>query len=119
LLAGSADQDIQGADIVAFDTLAYVKHLEEAGIDRKQAEAHAEAMNQYLRPDLATKDDITTVRGEITALRSEVATDIAALRSDIAALRSDMAQRESRLIGVIAAMLGVLFALLALLRLLT
>lgn len=33
-----------------FDTLEYVKKLEEAGIDRKQAEAHLEAMRAVLDP---------------------------------------------------------------------
>ena len=40
---------------MAFDTLAYVKRLETAGIDRREAEAHAEAINETLRPDIATR----------------------------------------------------------------
>ena len=94
---------------MVFDTLAYMKRLEAGGIARDQAEAHAEAINDYLRPDLATKDDIAV-------LRSELKTDIAALRSDIATFRQDMAQREARLIGIVAAMLGVLFGAIALLK---
>jgi hypothetical protein len=57
---------------MAFDTLAYMKRLEAGGIDRAQAEAHAEAINDYLRPDLATKDDIAALRGEMELLRGEM-----------------------------------------------
>jgi hypothetical protein len=114
---------------MAFDTLAYMKRLEAGGIDRAQAEAHAEAVNDYLRPDLATKEDIATLRGkmellrsEMQVLRAEVHADMAGLEQRmvgaISTLRQDTANREARLIGVIAAMLGVLFGLIALLKLL-
>jgi hypothetical protein len=102
---------------MAFDTLAYMKRLEAGGIARDEAEAHAEAVNNYLRPDLATKDDIALLRSEMAALRGELKSDIAALRSDLATFRQDVAQRESRLITINAAMLGVLFAAIALLKL--
>ena len=102
---------------MAFDTLAYMKRLEAGGIARDEAEAHAEAINDYLRPDLATKDDIAILRSEMAMLRSELKSEIAALRSDLATFRQDVAQRESGPIGVIAAMLGVLFAAIALLKL--
>jgi hypothetical protein len=119
---------------MAFDTLAYMKRLEAGGIDRAQAEAHAEAINDYLRPDLATKDDIAALRGEMELLRGEMQSEMRLLRAEVHAdmagleqrmvgaistLRQDIATREARLIGVIAAMLGVLFGLIALLRLLS
>ena len=40
------------------DTLSYVKRLEAAGVERKTAEAHAEAINAHIVPELATKADI-------------------------------------------------------------
>ena len=43
------------------DTLSYVKRLEAAGVDRKTAEAHAEAINAHVVPELATKSDIETL----------------------------------------------------------
>ena len=118
---------------MAFDTLAYMKRLEAGGIGRAQAEAHAEAVNDYLRPDLATKDDIATLRGAMESLRGETQGEMRLLRAEghadmagleqrmvgaISTLRHDMANREARLIGIIAAMLGVLFGLIALLKLL-
>jgi hypothetical protein len=46
---------------MAFDVLAYMKRLEAGGVARDQAEVHAEAINDYLRPDLATKEDIAFI----------------------------------------------------------
>ena len=58
----------------SFDTLAAARALEAAGVDRKQAEAHANALRQAAtadRDDLATKADLIDLRD---ALRSELAT---------------------------------------------
>ena len=43
------------------DTLSYVKRLEAAGVDRKTAEAHTEAINAHVVPELATKADIESL----------------------------------------------------------
>jgi hypothetical protein len=43
---------------MTIDTLGYVKRLEAAGIDRRHAEAHAEAMRDEVAPQLATKADL-------------------------------------------------------------
>ena len=45
------------------DTLAYVKHLEAAGVDRKIAEAHAEALVKYVLPVLAPAQSLPPKRG--------------------------------------------------------
>ena len=58
----------------SFDTLAAARALEAAGIERKQAEAHANVLRQAAtadRADLATKTDLTELR---EVLRSELAT---------------------------------------------
>jgi uncharacterized membrane protein YdfJ with MMPL/SSD domain len=44
---------------MTIDTLEYVKKLEAAGIDRRQAEAHAEALRDAATDQLATKADLT------------------------------------------------------------
>jgi hypothetical protein len=45
---------------MTIDTLDYVKKLEAAGIDRKVAEAHAEALRATVVQDLATKHALQT-----------------------------------------------------------
>ena len=47
-----------------FDTLAIVRKLEAAGIDRKQAEAHTEALRDS-RAGLATKADIARLEEKL------------------------------------------------------
>jgi len=43
---------------MTIDTLEYVKKLEAAGVDRKLAEAHAEALRATVVQDIATKTDL-------------------------------------------------------------
>ena len=49
-----------------FDTLAYVRTLKAAGVEGKQAEAHAEAA-RIARAGLATKADLRGLGAEIAA----------------------------------------------------
>lgn len=89
------------------DTLAYTKHLEESGFDRRQAEALAEAVNRYIVPDLATSQDITQAR-------QDLAQETRALRQDLTNLETRLlaaihtAQFQS--IGVVAALIGLALA---------
>lgn len=58
----------------SFDTLAAARALEAAGVERKQAEAHADVLRRAAtadRDDLATKTDLGELRD---TLRSELAT---------------------------------------------
>jgi hypothetical protein len=50
---------------MAIDTLAYTKALEAAGVDRKAAEAQAEALVNHVLPDLVTKADLGAVKAEL------------------------------------------------------
>jgi hypothetical protein len=79
---------------MAIDTLAYTKSLEAAGVDRRAAEAHAEALTHHVLPDLATKAD---------------------LEQGLERLKHDLTVRVFGLVlGVVGVMNGILFALLRL-----
>ena len=61
----------------SFDTLKAIRSLEAAGIERRQAEAHAEALRDAAtadRTDLATKADVAAVKADVAAVRADVAT---------------------------------------------
>ena len=62
---------------MAIDTLEYVKKLEAAGIDRKQAEAHAQAASELIAGQAATKPDLDNA-----ALRLEGRIDRGVARLD-------------------------------------
>jgi hypothetical protein len=62
---------------MAIDTLEYVKKLEAAGIDRKQAEAHAQAASGLIAGQAATKPDLDNA-----ALRLEGRIDRGVARLD-------------------------------------
>jgi hypothetical protein len=46
------------------DALTYMQKLEAAGVDRKQAEAHAEALGRALSDDYVSKDYLETKLAE-------------------------------------------------------
>ena len=58
-----------------FNPLAAARALEAAGIERRQAEAHAEALRQAATAD---RDELATKAG-LDNLRSELRTDLAGL----------------------------------------
>jgi hypothetical protein len=46
---------------MSLDTLKYSKQLENAGVPRAAAEAHAAALREIVIPDLATKADLVSL----------------------------------------------------------
>jgi hypothetical protein len=48
-----------------FDKLAYIDRLTKAGVDKAQARAHAEAMEEALRESVAPRSDVLALRHEI------------------------------------------------------
>ena len=71
----------------AFDTLRVVRDLEAAGVERKQAEAHAETLRHAVsagREELATKGDISSVQADISGVHA----DISGVRAEIAGVRA-------------------------------
>ena len=71
----------------SFDTLAAARALEAAGVERKQAEAHADVLRQAAtadREDLATSTDLAELRN---ATRADLAELRDTLRSELATIR--------------------------------
>ena len=65
---------------MTIDTQEYVKKLEAAGLDRKVAEAHAEALRATVVEDLATKNDLQT---EVQRLEAKIQTEVQRLEAKI------------------------------------
>ena len=81
-----------------FDTLAYARKLEAAGVEREQARAHADATRDN-RAGLATKRDLR-------ALKAGIEADLAALETRLVKI----------IFGVAAGQAAVIVALLKLLE---
>ena len=62
----------------AFDTLAYANHLKKAGVEPKQAEAHAEAVREFVLTELVTKGDLFATKSELNASIASVQRDLGA-----------------------------------------
>ncbi len=100
---------------MAFDTLKYSESLKEAGVDEKQAAAHAHALRNAIEDDLASKSDL---KQEVGLLRSDMEKMGTELRSDMekmgTELRSDMEKMETRLMGEIGKLDAVMKIILGL-----
>jgi hypothetical protein len=70
-----------------FNSLKYVKTLEEAGVSRAQAEAHIQIVTEVMETNLATTQDLLDTRQElkqeIIAVRHELKGEISAVRNEL------------------------------------
>ena len=60
------------SNVVAFDTLAYVKKLKAVGVPEEQAEVQAEAFSEIIEERLATKQDILELKRDIKELETRL-----------------------------------------------
>ena len=76
---------------MSIDTLPYVRALEAAGVDRRVAEAQAEALAHILA-ELPTKADLAALatKSEISDLRDELRAEMGQLRVDVAEIKGAM-----------------------------
>lgn len=65
-----------------FDTLDAMRRLEQAGMERAQAEATVETIRDS-QAELATKSDLVLVRADLTALETRLLLALAELRADL------------------------------------
>ena len=65
-----------------FDTLDAMRRLEQAGMERAQAEATVETIREA-QSELATKADLSDLRSELAAVESRLLVAIAELRADL------------------------------------
>lgn len=66
---------------MTIDTLGYVKALEDAGIDRRAAEAHLNAMNGHVLPALATRIDLERVERRLDVIEQRIETGVQRIES--------------------------------------
>ena len=59
------------ADAPGFDTLSYARRLKDAGVDEKQAEAHAEAVRDAITQGVATKADIARLENKMDGMATK------------------------------------------------
>jgi hypothetical protein len=107
----------------AFDTLAYAKHLRDAGVPPQEAEAHAEAAREFIMAEPVTKPDLVAVHVDLASVRDEMATtkrdlqagDVTTRREPEAAIDTLSLRLTVRLGIVMAAGLSLMTAVLSVL----
>ncbi len=90
-----------------FDTLKAARHLEDAGIETKQAEAIVTTMAKAFDDSVATKADLADVKADLAAVKAE-------LKQDNADLKAELATAVNRMLLAQLAIAGLLFAALKL-----
>jgi hypothetical protein len=110
----------------AFDTLGYARHIENAGVGRPQAEAHAEAVRNFVMVELVTKSDLILATDRIDSdlvllgdrLSDRLNSETKMLRAEMATSRSEIERliqaQTIRLGGLVVVAVGALAALLRL-----
>jgi hypothetical protein len=96
---------------LSFDTLAFVKRLSAAGMDSRQAEVLAEALNEIVFDKLATRSDLKETE---LGLRSDLKEMEARLRAELkeleARLRAELKELELRLTNSLTGRMGAMTA---------
>ncbi|SMP72721.1 coiled-coil domain-containing protein [Noviherbaspirillum suwonense] len=86
---------------IQFDTLRYVEKLRSAGMPEAHAKASAEALSTALEQStsttLATKEDISELKGMINELRLSTKEEINGVKNDVSTLRSDLTAVKSEM----------------------
>jgi len=106
---------ISKQEMEMFNSLRYTKVLEEAGVVRKQAEAHVGIMTDMMASHFATSNDLKDLRNELSQdikdLRNEISLDMKSFRHDLNNMNQEMQKLEYRLtikLGtIVGALLGV------------
>ena len=68
-----------------FNTLRYMKKLEEVGISRDQAETHIQIIAEIIEGDMATKQDVKEIKDEMIKLEYRLIIKLGALVTVITA----------------------------------
>lgn len=104
---------------MAIDTLAYTKALEAAGVDRRTAEVHAEALAKFALPELASKADIQRLEAataaEFQRLENTTKVDIQLLKADIERLEAKWEPRWTVLMWAVGVNIALTVAILGVL----
>ena len=79
------------------DTLEYARRLQEAGVAREQAEAHATVLTEMILAEVATKQDV-----ELSIERA-----VAPLAREIELLRDEIGRMQDRMTIRLGAMLVI------------
>lgn len=88
----------------SFDTLKDAKRLEQAGLNRDQAEAQAEAFAEVVaemaKESLADKEDVFAIKqdiAELTYVTSSLKGEVTEIKQDVATLKEDVSEIKTEL----------------------
>jgi len=96
---------------MSFDSLTYARRLKAAGFSEAQAEALADTNRELLMSDLATKDDIASVKSDMAAMDLRMVAMEQRLQASLEALGLRLTIRLGVMMGTAVAVLGAILHL--------
>jgi signal transduction histidine kinase len=72
-------------EALAFDSLGFARHLRDNGIPQGQSEALADAVRNFVMVNLATQEDVLSVRQDLANARNQLETSLANVRNQLEA----------------------------------
>lgn len=98
-----------------FNSLRYTKDLEEAGVPRKQAEAHVGIMSDMMASHFVTSQDLKDLRFEMNSKFKDAHNEVESLRiemqSEFRNVRQEMQNLEHRLTIKVGTMMATMLGL--------
>jgi DNA-binding transcriptional MerR regulator len=70
---------------LGFDSLSFARHLRDHGIPQDQSEALADAVRNFVMVNLATQEDILSVRQDLANAKNQLETSLANARIQLEA----------------------------------
>jgi hypothetical protein len=68
---------------LAFDSLSFARYLRDRGIPQSQSEALADAVRNFVMVNLATQEDILSVRQDLANVRNQLEASLAKSRGEL------------------------------------
>lgn len=93
--------------IIAFDPLAYARRLEKAGVERQQAEAQAEALNDFAREQQEQNRLELATKADLRELELRMGNEFQKVRTE---MQSGQNQIRNWLIGAFLAIIAVMLS---------
>jgi len=88
---------------LAFDSLSFAQHLRDHGIPQGQSEALADAVRNFVMVNLATQEDILSMRQDLANARNQLETSLANAKQELQTAIDNLALRLTVRLGILLA----------------
>jgi hypothetical protein len=88
---------------LAFDSLSLARYLRDHGIPQDQSEALADGVRNFVMVNLATQEDILSVRQDLANFKNQLETSLANAKQELQTAIDNLALRLTVRLGILLA----------------